>query len=73
MAQGIDRRRAILRYVKAYWKKNGYAPSLDDIAGSVELSRNATKHHLDKLIDEGYMERTPGRYRSLRVISDARY
>lgn len=72
IAQGIDRRRAIVRFVKAYVKKNGFAPSVEEIAEGVDLaSKTAVRHHLDVLKDEGVITWTPGKYRSLRVLGKA--
>lgn len=69
IAQGIDRRRAIVRFVKAYVKKNGFAPSVEEIAEGVDLSsKTAVRHHLDVLKDEGTITWTPGKYRSLRIV-----
>lgn len=74
IAQGIDRRRAILRFVKAFKKKQGFAPSIEEIAAGVALSsKSAARHHVDILIEERYLAITPGKYRSLRVTNDGRY
>lgn len=74
MAQGIDRRRAILRFVRTYVRKNSIPPSFQEIAEGVGLgSRTAVRHHLDILRDEKWVNWTEGKYRSLRVINDGRY
>jgi repressor LexA len=74
MAQGIDRRRAILRFVKAYLKKNHHAPSIEEIADGVDLaSKTAVRHHLAVLREQKYVDWTEGKYRSLRIINDSRY
>lgn len=74
LAQGIDRRRAILRFVKEYVKREGYAPSIAEIAAGVELSSNtAVRHHLETLRDEGFVDWTGGRMRSLKVLKTSRY
>lgn len=74
LAQGIDRRRAILRFVRGYIKKNGYAPSIAEIAEGVDLaSKTAVRHHLDVLKSENWVTWTEGRYRSLQVTNDGRY
>lgn len=74
LAQGIDRRRAILRFVRTYMKKNGYAPSIAEIAVGVDLaSKTAVRHHLEHLKGEGWVTWTDGRYRSLRVVNEGRY
>lgn len=69
IAQGIERRRAIMRFIKDYLRKNGFAPSIEEIAEAVELSsKTAVRHHLEILVDEGAIQMTPGKYRSLRVM-----
>lgn len=67
--QGVTRRRAIMRFVKAYIKKNGFAPSIEEITEGVGLlSKTATRNHLAILKDTGHVTWTDGKYRSLRVL-----
>lgn len=74
IAQGIERRRAILRFVKGYIKREGCAPSIAEIASGVDLSSNtAVRHHLETLRDEGFVDWHDGRYRSLRITNTDRY
>jgi len=74
IAQGIDRRRAILRFVKDYSKKEGYPPSIAEIAKGVDLASNtAVRHHLETLKAEGFVDWTPDRYRSLKILKTSRY
>lgn len=74
IAQGIDRRRAILRFIRSFASKNGYAPSIAEIAVGVDLSSaTAVRHHLETLRTEGFVDWTEGRYRSLRVVHAGRY
>lgn len=73
LAQGIDKRRAILRYVKAYIKRHAYSPSFDEIAEGVKGSKTTVRYHIGILIDEGFLSMTEGKYRSLRVANDQRY
>lgn len=69
IAQGIERRRAIMRFIKDYMKRNGFAPSIDEIGQAVDLSsKTAVRHHIDILVEEGHLAVTPGKYRSLRVL-----
>ena len=72
IAQGIDRRRAILRFVKKYVATHGFAPSVEEITEGVGLSsKTATRHHLDVLKENGDVTWTPGKYRSLRLVPKA--
>lgn len=74
IAQGIDRRRAILRFIKDFVKKEGCAPSIAEIAAGVDLASNtAVRHHLQVLKEEGFVDWNPDRYRSLRIVNTSRY
>jgi SOS-response transcriptional repressor LexA len=69
IAKGIDRRRAILRFCKAYIAKHEYGPSLLEITEAVGLSsKTAVRNHLDVMVREGSIKLDPGKYRSLRVV-----
>lgn len=69
IAQGIDRRRKIVAFVRKYIGKNGFAPSIEEIAVGVSLSsKTAVRHHLEKLREDGIVTMQPGKYRSLRIV-----
>jgi SOS-response transcriptional repressor LexA len=68
LAQGIQRRAAILRFIKSYWKKNHFGPSFDEIAEGVGIGKTSIRHHLIVLQGEGKISLTPGAYRSIRVV-----
>lgn len=66
--QGVERRKAIFAFIKDFIKENGYGPSVDEITEGVGVrSKTAVRHHLAKLMDQGVVTATPGKYRSLRV------
>lgn len=68
IAAGIERRAAIMRFIKSYHRKNRISPSIEEIADGVGLSSKATvRHHLDILVTEGKLVRDPGKYRTLRL------
>lgn len=73
LRQGVDKRREILRFIKAYIKKQGYAPTLDEIAMGVGAAKTTARYHVGVLMDEKYLAMTEGKYRSLRVVKDGRY
>lgn len=69
IAQGIDRRRKIVTFIRAYVKKNGFAPSIEEIADGVALaSKTAVRHHLQKLQEDGVITMQSRKYRSLRLV-----
>ena len=67
IAAGIERRAAIVRFVKQFHARKRMSPSIEEIAEGVGLASKATvRYHVDRLVDEGKLIRDPGRYRSLR-------
>lgn len=74
MAQGIEKRRAILRYIKAHQKKHGYSPTVQEITDELGYtSKNAVRHHLVILTEEGFIAHQPRKHRSLQVLNTGRY
>lgn len=56
LKQGELRRKAILKFVRNFWKKQGHSPTIQEIADAVGLaSPNATRNHLFKLRDTGFI------------------
>lgn len=70
IVQGENRREEILDFIAAYHAEWGFAPSMDEIAQGVGVVKNAARHHLLKLQQEGKVCMTPGKYRSLRLTGD---
>ncbi len=63
------RQRDILEFIKSFVEKNGYAPSLEEIAERFSLHSVATVHkHISNLIDRGMLRRGTGS-RSIEVLS----
>lgn len=72
IAQGTKRRKAILKFLRGYMKKNGYAPTIQEIADAVGLvSPNATRNHLQKLAAEGYITMQPRIARAIALVEPA--
>lgn len=58
--------RAVLSYINEYNAENGYAPSIREICSKLEIKSTASAYmYLQKLKDEGYLNRTPNRNRAL--------
>lgn len=69
LEQGERRREQILMYCRMYQDMHGFGPSIAEIASGVQLaSKTAVRHHLLALQEDGKIEMTPGKYRSLRVV-----
>ncbi len=61
-----NRREKIVGFVRRYIEEHGFAPSVREIGRSVGIrSTRAVKYHLDILVEQGVLERTPGQARSL--------
>jgi SOS-response transcriptional repressor LexA len=67
--QGVHRRESILAYIKAYHEAHGYPPSMGEIAEEEGIAKSAIRHHLYRLQRDGLVTMTPGKYRSLRVMT----
>jgi repressor LexA len=62
------RQREIYDYLRSFLEKNGYAPSLEEIAGAFGLSSVATVHeHLSNLEAKGVLRRDANRSRALEL------
>jgi SOS-response transcriptional repressor LexA len=66
--QGIDRRAAIVEFVRAYWAEHGIPPSTPEITVGVGLKSHAgVLEHIHRLVDEGVLLMAPGVARSIRL------
>lgn len=56
-----------MEFVRRYVEEHGFAPSVREIGKAVGIaSTRAVKYHLDVLVRQGLIERSPGQARSLR-------
>ena len=61
-----DRRTRILEFVRTYTDEHGFAPSIREIGRAVGIrSTKAVKYHLDIMVGEGLLKRTPKQARGL--------
>lgn len=68
------KRKAILEYVERFTLENGYAPSVREIASAVGLRSPSTVHsHLAILEDNGYLQKSKGKTRTLSVPGQTNY
>lgn len=66
-----DRQQEVLDVLIEAIDKNGYPPSVREIADAVGLSSpSSAKHQLDALERKGYIRRTPGLPRALEIVAD---
>lgn len=65
-----DRRQRILEFIRRHINEQGHAPSVREIGAEVGIrSTRAVKYHLDRLVEDGLLERVPGQARSLRTAA----
>jgi repressor LexA len=63
------RQRQILDFIKQYIEKNGYSPTLQQIAESIGVSSLATVHeHLSSMAKKGVIKKFEGAVRGIEVI-----
>jgi len=63
------RQRQILDFIKQYIQKNGFAPSLTEIAGALGVSSLATVHeHLTAMAKKGVIKRFRGSVRGIELV-----
>lgn len=51
-----------------FWKNHGYAPLLRELSGSVPSAPRTIQRAIADLIERGYIERTPNKWRNLKPI-----
>lgn len=68
-ARLTPRQEQILAFIREFEECNGYAPSMREVGGAVDLtSTSAVSYQLSILQDKGYLRRIPGRPRTVEVV-----
>jgi repressor LexA len=68
-ARLTPRQEQILGFIRDFGDCNGYAPSMREIAGAVDLtSTSAVAYQLSVLQNKGYLRRVPGGPRTVEVV-----
>jgi len=68
-----SRQQDVLDRINQFYRKNGYAPSVRDLANMLGVSSISTIHqHLAALETKGYIKRNPNKARSLEIIRGVR-
>jgi len=63
------RQRQIVDFIAQYIQKNGYSPTLQDIATSIGVSSLATVHeHLEALVKKGIIKKYEGAVRGIELL-----
>jgi repressor LexA len=62
-------RERIFDFIRDFLAAKGYAPTVRDIVRGCNISTTSVvQHHLDKLEKEGYIQRDPQVFRSIRLV-----
>lgn len=69
-----NKQETILTFIKKFIAKNGYPPTVREIAAAVNLSSPATVHvHLSNLIEKGFIRRNKKNKRILELLIPNEY
>ncbi len=72
MKKITDRQKQVLDYICAFIDEHSYAPSIRDIQKHFGLkSTKGVKDHIDRLVEKGYLNRTEGTARALKVVRES--
>lgn len=64
-----SRQKKILSFIERFIGKNGYPPTIREIGEAVSIaSTSVVNYNLNKLVDRGYLERSPEVSRGLRLV-----
>ena len=70
MIQLTDRQKMVYDFIANFQKQHSYAPTMQEIAGHLNISGNlGVMRHLAALEKKGYITRTPGNSRSIKLLS----
>jgi len=64
-----QRQKKVLAFVEEHSHRHGFPPTLREIGSGIGLANvNAVRGHLDALQKKGYIDRSPDKARSIRVV-----
>lgn len=67
-----DSQRKTLEFIRNYVDEHGYAPKLNEIAQGIGIkSRGVVHRYVEALIEQGYLDREPGRHRGLQLAESS--
>ncbi len=67
MRELTERQRKVLEFIENYIGEHGYPPSIRDIARRFRITPRGAQIHLKALEKKGYINRTDGRARAIRL------
>lgn len=70
MAKISETRSRILNFIQAFLEDRGYAPTVRDILKGCNITTSSVvQHHLNVLEKQGYIQRDPQVFRSIRLVA----
>ena len=73
MADAPSTRSRILKFIGKFLDERGYAPTVRDIVRGCKISTpSVVQYHLNKLEDEGHIQRDPEVFRSIQLVGRKR-
>lgn len=69
-----NKQKEVLDYIKMFYAKNKYPPSVRETAQALDVSSPATIHvHIQKLIEKGYLKRSNNSNHQLQILVNNEY
>ena len=66
-----NRERATLEFITQYIQRNGFAPTLLEIAQALNINAPSTVHeHIMRLVNKGYLRKQKGYERGIELVTD---
>lgn len=67
-----QRQMVVLEHVKEFASEHRRGPTVQELAAILQRANNTVQEMITTLIGKGYLTRTPGEYRSLKVVPEER-
>jgi repressor LexA len=64
-----DKQRLVLSFVEEFCRRQGYPPTVREVAAHFDIQPRAASDHLTALKKKGHLHREPGRSRGLSLVS----
>ena len=68
MKKLTDRQREVLNFIIEFKSLQGFTSSYDEIAMNLGVTKGTVRDHIEGMLKKGYIERTKGMCRAIRVL-----
>lgn len=65
-----DRQSQIVEFIKDFTKREGFAPTISEMAEGIGVNPNAIQYQINRLDDAGVITRQACRSRTIRVVNE---